>query len=1580
MNIILARDIISATERGVRHRLGFWIGAFLVLLLSLSVTGFAADSVSPMPVISHRAPVYVSGTAPAVTPTAANDGNPASMWVSNGIPAWIAYDLSGVPATQRHQVLAAWYAPWAPGYQQLAPTADGQLPINYTIEINAAAGGTLPTGGWQQVVSVTGHQHDTGQHLFNMAEANWVRLSVTASSNPTSIAIDFDIHSAPSGESDSWLFMGDSITGMAVYLFSEIPTLVHGFAPDRWPVVIGAAVGGSNTGTAGPTLDANLLSFTGRYVVLAYGTNDSDNDGFSTNLEAMVLKIIAAGKIPVIPHMPWSSIPDIQAKAPGINARIDALYSKYPIIRHGPDLWTAFLGRTDWIPVGDVHPNDAGNHELRRLWAVSMTADTPPGSGVSVSLTPLSAHLSVGGTTQFSALVSGSNNSGVLWSIQEGTTGGTISSTGLYTAPSVAGTYHVVATSKADPSKSAAASVIVSAPTPVITVAISPASTSLSPRAKRQFSAIVTGTARTGVTWSIQEGSTGGSITNTGLYTAPARTGVFHVRARSKADSSKTAVATVTVGKPVSVSISPTTASVQAGATRQFTANVNNTTTTGVTWSIQEGTTGGTVSKTGLYTAPTAPGTYHVVAKSSADSSKSATATVTVTSLPTGPAIASFAASPASIVAGTSTTLSWSVTGAIGVSISPSVGAVSGTSVSVSPTATTTYTLTATNAVGSVTKTVTVTVTPAPTPPVIASFTASPTSIVAGASTTLSWSVSRATSVSISPSVGAVTGTSVSVSPATTTTYTLTATNGAGSVTQTTSVTVTPAPALPVITSFGASPSSIAVGGASTLSWSVTGATSLSISPSVGGVSGTSISVSPAATTNYILTATNAVGSISSTLTVTVGTATPLGKAPVVRILRDDRVATLEMDFNADNNWGQWWPMTGSGKDDAGFLVTWWPDGASPAAMGQMGGCMGCAGACGKPTDAMAVSKYLVTGNRRVQIQPLANNAIYHVCVERINSLGEVTSARTELTFNGGDSTRVEALRASLTHFDDFNLPMGPADETLWNNASSTSTDPRFNLFFINDQFHAHSLNGTRIENTGDKSQTAQRFRRPIAIEAGVRRRVVFDMDSPLSPRSVWYLDFNPIADDLTGHANFFDEDGAQGLPAGVLRLRSQFQTFTVNLIGMDGASHTIASVDMEANGRQAVSNVRRAFDIRVGTDGISVDIDGKRLIDAPFPAGAFKAGDYSLLWNAFGYNTPKDNNPYYLVHWDNFGFDGPVREPRIIHNYVTRIAGTDYQKSQRWNSTYPTFTIKIPDDLRPTIDNATAEAWLVYTYQMGDYSQLNLLTSDSVQVNGGKAYTLPPPINNSSPLNPALVAWGLPHTARIKLGDITKNGVSPLIVGDNTFKFFADNAGLLNTHVEVFYPAGSEPAYTPPGSIHPVPMHADLPKLGPPARFEKIGATQINRDAYNLDDPANLVAPVSGVVSVNVVVGNDSYADWAPDLMVTPIRSEEVWSTGGTNGISTLELFLRPAGSTGTDPGNRVALIQTNRDAPAPQGRYTMQFDTRGLPNGNYQLFVLATTPTGLKSHPKYNGVAQRWDASQLAGAYYPITIKVQN
>ena len=82
----------------------------------------------------------------------------------------------------------------------------------------------------------------------------------------------------------------------------------------------------------------------------------------------------------------------------------------------------------------------------------------------SIIITPTSVQVPPGGSQQFVATVVGLANTGVLWSIKEGTTGGSIDSVGKYTAPMTMGTYHVVAQSLLNASMSVTATISVFQP------------------------------------------------------------------------------------------------------------------------------------------------------------------------------------------------------------------------------------------------------------------------------------------------------------------------------------------------------------------------------------------------------------------------------------------------------------------------------------------------------------------------------------------------------------------------------------------------------------------------------------------------------------------------------------------------------------------------------------------------------------------------------------------------------------------------------------------------------------------------------------------------------------------------------------------------------------------------------------------------------------------------------------------------------------------------------------------------------------------------------------------------------------
>jgi hypothetical protein len=327
---------------------------------------------TPMPIISKDVPAFASSNTAASLPEKAQDLDPQSNWTSTAVPAWLAYDLSGVPAAEREQVLIAWYTGATLDFINDNPNAGQHLPIDYSLELNMAeGGGEAPEDGWEVIESVTGNDRNTRQRLVRLDGANWIRINVTKSSAADEVGLDLDVHSAPEGATDSWLFMGDSITFMSTsYLFSDLPALVNALAPERYPAIIPGAIGGTNTNTALLALETTMENFPGRFVVLAYGTNDHPND---YHMDELVQRVIDAGKVPAVPHMPWAPDESRQMEAVEINAMIDALYEKHPEIYRGPDLYSAFEGRTDLIPTGDIHPNDEGQAELRKHWAEAMT-------------------------------------------------------------------------------------------------------------------------------------------------------------------------------------------------------------------------------------------------------------------------------------------------------------------------------------------------------------------------------------------------------------------------------------------------------------------------------------------------------------------------------------------------------------------------------------------------------------------------------------------------------------------------------------------------------------------------------------------------------------------------------------------------------------------------------------------------------------------------------------------------------------------------------------------------------------------------------------------------------------------------------------------------------------------------------------------------------------------------------------------------------------------------------------------------------------------------------------------------------
>lgn len=184
-------------------------------------------------------------------------------------------------------------------------------------------------------------------------------------------------------------------------------------------------------------------------------------------------------------------------------------------------------------------------------------------------------------------------------------------------------------------------------PAQEVQVTVTPASSSVVLGNTTAFTATVTGSSDSSVTWSVN-GIAGGSaatgrISAEGVYTAPAdlpSPATVSVTATSHADAGKSASASLTVTSDIVLSVTPSPASVELGARQSFHAAVSSSgrPDTAVRWSVTGAACPngcGAVDANGNYTAPQVlPGAPNLIltAQSVADPSKEASVAVTITS------------------------------------------------------------------------------------------------------------------------------------------------------------------------------------------------------------------------------------------------------------------------------------------------------------------------------------------------------------------------------------------------------------------------------------------------------------------------------------------------------------------------------------------------------------------------------------------------------------------------------------------------------------------------------------------------------------------------------------------------------------------------------------------------------------------------------------------------------------------------------------------------------------------------------------------------------------------------------------
>ncbi len=275
-------------------------------------------------------------------------------------------------------------------------------------------------------------------------------------------------------------------------------------------------------------------------------------------------------------------------------------------------------------------------------------APLEPPPVVQLNVLPDPAVVSPGETVPFRAVAIRQGGDSAIPQVTWSATGGSIDAGGVYTAGSTAGTYRVVATQQGGALGDTSA-VIITATAPTLTqLTLTPATVSLQPAATRQFAVSGMWSDGSTTTPAVTYTATGGTITAGGLYTAGSTAGSFRVIAAQQGGTlADTSTVTIAALPPtlLQVVLNPSSASVTAGGTRQFSVSGvwsdGSTTAPAVSYSA----TGGSITSAGLYTAGGTAGAFRVIAVQQGGTLAD-TAAVTITTLP--PTLVQVILSPAS--------------------------------------------------------------------------------------------------------------------------------------------------------------------------------------------------------------------------------------------------------------------------------------------------------------------------------------------------------------------------------------------------------------------------------------------------------------------------------------------------------------------------------------------------------------------------------------------------------------------------------------------------------------------------------------------------------------------------------------------------------------------------------------------------------------------------------------------------------------------------------------------------------------------------------------------------------------------
>ena len=327
------------------------------------------DCLRPAPVISRGARVAASAPGARVLV----DGVfRADSWgggkASPEHPAWVSLRL---PSCLR-RVLLLWTSSHNHDYFEQFYGA----PRDYRLELSADSTDGAD-GRWRTALEVKDNPARTRAHALDLDGARWVRLAVTRLPervNEWGLFLDeIEVHDLSDGGDDVWIFLGDSIDAG---VFDRAPDHQPDFArwveaawPRHQPVMIDAGLPRLRAWEASERVDEVLaLNPDARVVAVTLGANDADLGKLRAALQAIVRKIRAAGKIPLLSRIPFQTKygPDYVAAK---NVVVDEVVREEGLLP-GPDLYRYFKDHPERLHDG-LHPDGPGAVAFQRAWAIA---------------------------------------------------------------------------------------------------------------------------------------------------------------------------------------------------------------------------------------------------------------------------------------------------------------------------------------------------------------------------------------------------------------------------------------------------------------------------------------------------------------------------------------------------------------------------------------------------------------------------------------------------------------------------------------------------------------------------------------------------------------------------------------------------------------------------------------------------------------------------------------------------------------------------------------------------------------------------------------------------------------------------------------------------------------------------------------------------------------------------------------------------------------------------------------------------------------------------------------------------------